>query len=543
MELRAGVRLDRYTLVSALGEGGQATVWKVIDPLEGGAVRALKIFQLRGASAENAERARREAKTVAGSRYPGILPCRTLIEDPENEILALVFDYVRGRSLADALADPRMTMDLRRAALLQVADALAYVHGRNVVHRDVKPDNVLVTDAFWSSPAELGTLKLVDFGIAAPAGNPRPLTREGGVVGTAPYLPPELLDATGLFETGNDFQRDVFALGVLAWEVLVGGHPTGLPLGASRDAFAGVYLGARAGKRGWPPDAPGTADLAVVRACLSLDASRRPATCIVVADALRGRPRTSEPVLVRESMRTSQTEIHVPPRAQPTSEERYAPPPTSPPTRTGVIVLAALLGALVATGAVFTIVYLASGAPPPAPQQVVSVWNPSSSPGSAPDPGPNKAPVACCTDDAGTCKSGKTCRQPPCETLGEATWRLRVVGGFLRSGGATTEIQREWRSSRICVKNTRTGDEECAYSSRMWTQGSDARNRVAATTSDLVRGNLEVRVVDGGIERQRSTPAFGSPIGYKTTALCSKVLLHLGQYDPDQGQIAVFLDP
>jgi eukaryotic-like serine/threonine-protein kinase len=580
VELRAGARLDRYTLVAPLGEGGQAAVWKVIDPLEGGAVRALKIFQLRGANPENADRARREAKAGARAQHPGILPCRTLIEDPENELLALVFDYVRGRSLADAIADPRMVPELRRAAVRQLADTLAYVHGRNIVHRDVKPDNVLVTDAFWESPAVAGTLKLVDFGIATPAGNPKPLTREGGVVGTAPYLAPELADSSGLFEVGSDFQRDVFAFGVLAWEVLVGGHPTGLPLGASRDAFAGVYLGARAGKRGWPPEAPGIAELEVVRACLSLSASGRPESCIVVADALgtglleSGRPRTSEPVA--SGMRTSQTEVHVPPRTLPVSEG-WRPPPSagqagpssgavpprgaaSPapegaypgaevprarraPDRHGMLLWAGLVGALLAAGTIGTVVYLLRSPPEPERQQVISFGNTPAAAAPAEAPARATTQVACCTDDAGTCKSGRICQRPPCgETLDEADWQLRVVGGFLRSGGNAIEIQREWKSSSICVKNTRTGEERCASSNQMWSKGYDAGNRVPAKTSDLVNGNLEVRVVDRGIVRQSPIRAFGSPIGYKTTALCSKVILHLGRASPDDGQIAVFLD-
>ncbi len=149
---------------TCLGEGGQASVWKAIDPLDGGAVRALKVFQLRGKSEQHSERARREAKASAGARHAGLLPCRGLFEDPEQDLLFLVFDYERGRSLADAMHDPRMTPEHRRSAVRQLADTLAYVHARSIIHRDVKPDNVLVTDAFWGSPAELGTLKLVDFG-------------------------------------------------------------------------------------------------------------------------------------------------------------------------------------------------------------------------------------------------------------------------------------------------------------------------------------------------------------------------------------------
>jgi len=562
--------------VASLGEGGQATVWKAIDPLEGGAVRAIKIFQLGSASPENAERARREAKAIGRSRHPGILPCLSLFENPAEDLLGLVFEYVRGRSLSDSLFDPRMTQEHRRTALRQLADTLAYVHGLRVIHRDIKPDNVLVTDAFWESPAEAGTLKLVDFGIAAAAGNPKPLTRVGGVVGTAPYLPPELVDTTGLFEAGDDFQRDVFAFGVLAWEVLIGGHPTGMPLGASRDAFAGVYLTARAGKRVWPPEAPPSPELPIVRACLALSPSARPGSCVVVADALRtgvldlGRPRTSEPVaLDQRSSRSSGTELHVAPRTGPPSDTRRAPSPTSPryaayppgdaayqpvgippPPRAppprkmpwALLLGAALLSTAVVT---FTVYFMTKQPSSEAPPSV-------SAPSTSVTPAPSRAPtvelptlpgpvVACCNNDSNACLSGRACRPAPCEPMGDGPWRLRVVGGFLRNGSQTTEIQRTWQSSSICLRNTRTGEEQCASSYAMWTRGSDSKNRLLATTSDLVDGNIDVRVVDGGIERSRER-TFGSPVGYKSTALCMKVILHLRQYKPDEGQIAVFLD-
>lgn len=567
------MRLDRYTLVAPLGEGGQATVWKAIDPLEGGAVRALKIFQLGGASPENAERARREAKAIVRSRHPGILPCRSLFEDPAEDLVGLVFDYVRGRSLADSLFDPRMTPEHRPSAVRQLAETLAYVHGLRVIHRDIKPDNVLVTDAFWQSPDEPGTLKLVDFGIAAPAGNPKPLTREGGVVGTTPYLPPELTDTNGIFDHGDDFQRDVFAFGVLAWEVLIGGHPTGLPLGASRDAFAGVYLAARAGKRLWPPEAPPSPELSVVQACLALSPSVRPGSCILVADALRtatlelARPRTSEPVAVDQRLsRSSGTELHVAPvtapradlqpstspaspryAAYPSGDIAYRPvgipaPPRAPAPQKRPWKL--LLGAGLVTAAAAT--YFATRQPSSETEQPLAGWSTSviPAPSRAPaveTPAPARRAVACCNNDSNTCLSGRACRPAPCDPMVDGPWRLRVIGGFLRNGSTTTEIQRTWQSSTICLKNTRTTEEQCASSYVMWTKGSDSKNRVLATTSDLIDGNIEVRVVDGGIERSRGR-AFGSPVGYKSTALCMKVILHLHQYQPDDGQIAVFLD-
>jgi serine/threonine-protein kinase len=577
VELRAGVRLDRYTLVICLGEGGQASVWKAIDPLDGGGVRALKIFQLRGSDEHNTDRARREAKASAGAQHPGLLPCRLFFEDPALNVAVLVFDYERGRSLADAMSDPRMTQEHRRCALRQLADTLAYVHARSVIHRDIKPDNVLVTDAFWGSPTEPGTLKLVDFGIAAPAGNPKPLTREGGVVGTAPYLPPELLETSGLFPTGQDYQRDVFAFGVLAWEVLIGGHPTGLPLGASRQAFAGAYLGARAGKRAWPPAAPPSPDLSIVQECLALSSAERPQSCIVVANALQTgvldgvRARTSEPVAVDRRNSRPVTDVHVAPTTAPMGAPQHSWAASSRPVPPRVAVVGGprepvysgssrpaaqkkkswgglLVGiGLVTAAAASVVVYFAVRQPDSEESPPPSVWTAPPAITLAPKPSvetpaPARAQVVCCSSDGKACASGRDCQPQPCDgLLGDGPWRLRVIGGFLGSGTKITEIQRTWQSSFICLKNTRTGEEQCASSYAMWTKGYDARNRVLATTGDMIAGRIEVRVMDGGVERIRA-PGFGYPTGYKTTALCSNVTLHLGSWATSQGKISVYLD-
>lgn len=624
MELRPGARLDRYTLVTPLGEGGQGAVWKVIDPLDGGIVRALKVFQLRGTSATGSERARREAKSVAGIRHPGILRCLTLFEDPEHEVLGLVFDYVRGRSLASALTDPRLNRDLRRAAVRQIADILAYVHSREIVHRDVKPDNVLVVDDFWTSPTTPGTLKLLDFGIAAPAGNPSPLTQAGGIVGTAPYLAPELLEPGNLFESGGDFSRDIFAFGVLAWEVLVGGHPTGLPLGASRDAFAGVYLGARAGNRNWPPQAPPVADLPIVRQCLSLQAGERPVSCVPVVQALGGGVHSRESLSPQSpkipAPRSSGTDVHVPPHAvseafaapaarpatgaapqrssipahtsQP-SIASYQPPqqvqlpvqidPTLPYRPSVVIAppvpntsnrkraafklprawmgwaLVAILPTVILVVAIA--VYISQGnetsasvsvpfsAVAPQPTRPTFAIPTKTLLLPAPEPKPSntatrsEAPlqVTACCGDSGECRSGREC-VATCQTLPEAVWRLRVVGGFIRTSAGPREIQREWQTSQICIKNTRTGEAQCANSYDMWTKGSDATHRVAATTSDLKEGNLMVWVINNGAYLQPPIRAFGASEGYRTTALCMGVVLHFGSYSENVEFVTVHLD-
>ncbi|MFO0587494.1 MAG: protein kinase [Polyangiaceae bacterium] len=588
MDLRPGVRLDRYTLVLRLGEGGQASVWKAIDPLDGGAVRALKVFALGGDDDPRTERARREAKASAGARHPGLLPCRGLVEDLSQGVVLLVFDFVRGRSLADALKDPQMTAEHRRCAVKQLAETLAYVHASGIVHRDIKPDNVLVTDAFWDAPGEVGTLKLVDFGIAAPVGNPHPLTQEGSVVGTAPYLPPELVDRSGAFPAGEDLQRDVFAFGVLAWEVLVGGHPSGLPLQASREAFAGVYLAALAKKRMWPPAAPPSPELAVVQTCLSLDASTRPASCVVVSEALPAgerigkSSRTSEPVSMEEGQRRSQTEGHVSPTTAPMTREPVisaSPRASGPPIDGGAMWTPpplpvsggdSMYGGQRESGRArqknSTLVYVAAGASvlavalvaylvgrsnndapapmvisPPVPQTVTPLTIHPRQTTDVPSPVPARTPVVCCLPNASTCESGRDCQPQPCSALvGDGPFRLRVIGGYLGTD-PKDQVQFRGKSTRICVMNLRTGEEQCALSSTLYTQRYDAVNRTTATMADMIGGKIRMRIYNGSFLLYDGA-AVANPTGYKATALCSNIVFHLGTWDSYAGKISVYLD-
>ncbi|AKT41119.1 serine/threonine protein kinase [Chondromyces crocatus] len=276
MDLRPGLRINRYTLVKPLGMGGQGTVWKVIDPLDGGAVRALKILLVRGLDEAAAARARREARALRHAGHPALVPCRELFEDPAEGIVGLVFDYARGHSLADFASDPRLTRGHRFAVLHHLADVLAHVHALGIVHRDLKPDNILITGSFWQDPHAAGGVKLLDFGIAVASGNPRPLTTHGAMVGTGPYLPPELLIPGVWTSPPEGFARDLFAFGVLAWDLVQGVHPTGLPPAASLADHADVFRLAHTGKLTWPPTPLEAPWGAVVSACLQLDPWARP---------------------------------------------------------------------------------------------------------------------------------------------------------------------------------------------------------------------------------------------------------------------------
>ena len=269
MGIGVGTRIDRYTLLELLGEGGQGAVWKVEDPLAPGELRALKLVGLRLAREEELERLRREARTLARLEHPSLCRCHGLFEDLTQEVLGFSMDYVAGRSLGDALSDARLSGELREQALLHVTRALAYVHEQGAVHRDVKLANVLLEDGFWKKPADPSTVKLVDFGIAALDGVRKRLTATGFAVGTPAYMAPEQIEPQHWGAKGFEAAADLFGLGVLAWKLFIGGHPTGLARGAELGDYVMAYREAESTGR-WPPKMPTRGAVRVYRRCLAL---------------------------------------------------------------------------------------------------------------------------------------------------------------------------------------------------------------------------------------------------------------------------------
>ena len=149
----------------------------MLDPLDGGVERALKLVPTSGLSAGSYERVRREAQTLASTPHPNLIACYGLFEDVSAGLLGIALELVDGKPCHEVTSDPRMTATHRDALLVQLAEALAFVCSSQLVHRDLMPENVLVAEAFRDEPRRAGTIKLVDFGIAVQVGNPRPLTR------------------------------------------------------------------------------------------------------------------------------------------------------------------------------------------------------------------------------------------------------------------------------------------------------------------------------------------------------------------------------
>ena len=204
---------DLYLIAQEVGRGGMAVVYAAED------VRLQRLVALKVLPPELAfrgdvrERFVREAQTAARLNHPHIVPIYAVHE--EGGLVCFAMALVKGESLAARIArEPRPTFEDIAHLLEQVADALAYAHACGVVHRDVKPDNVLID-------TESGRSMVTDFGIARAAESGSRLTQTGIAVGTPAFMSPE--QATG--EREIDGRSDIYSLGVVGYLMLAGRLP------------------------------------------------------------------------------------------------------------------------------------------------------------------------------------------------------------------------------------------------------------------------------------------------------------------------------
>ncbi|WP_150243833.1 serine/threonine-protein kinase [Nocardiopsis quinghaiensis] len=208
--LTGTVLSDRYRLEEQVGSGGMGTVWKAADTLLNRpvAVKLLHLAQMAEPTAR--ERFRTEGRITAGLSHPGIAQVYDYGEEGGRAFL--IMELVVGEPLSQVLREKgRLSPDQTLDFVCQAAQALAAAHARGVVHRDIKPGNLLVTAD--------GQLKLTDFGIAR-GDMSVTLTQTGMVMGTAQYISPE--QASGRPASSSS---DLYALGVVAYECLAGTPP------------------------------------------------------------------------------------------------------------------------------------------------------------------------------------------------------------------------------------------------------------------------------------------------------------------------------
>ena len=200
---------NRYELGEEIGRGGMADVYLARDRLLDRQVAVKVLSPAFASDPTNFERFRREAQSAAGLNHPNIVAVYDWGEDDDAPFI--VMEYVPGQTLRDLIqAYGWLSPNEAARIAAEIADALSFAHEHGVVHRDVKPGNVLI--------APQGQVKVTDFGIArAETGDP--LTKTGSVLGTATYFSPEQAQGFAL-----DGRSDVYALGVVLYEMVTGTH-------------------------------------------------------------------------------------------------------------------------------------------------------------------------------------------------------------------------------------------------------------------------------------------------------------------------------
>ena len=262
---------DRYRVEHRLGAGGMSTVFRAMDTVLERPV-AIKLLAEHLADDEDfVARFRREALSAARLQHPNIVQVFDSGQDPESGRHYIVMELVDGLSCADHLREhKRFEVDNTVRVLRDACHGLDYAHRAGVVHRDVKPGNLLIAE-------ETGVTKLADFGIAKAAEQTR-ITQVGSVLGTAAYLSPE--QARG-DEAGP--ASDIYSLGVCAYQFLTGRLPheysslTELALKQQQDTVEPITA--------HRPEVPRELDQAI-RLCLEREPEMRYATALDLARAL-----------------------------------------------------------------------------------------------------------------------------------------------------------------------------------------------------------------------------------------------------------------
>jgi TonB family protein len=205
-------KIGPYNILGELGRGGMGVVYRGVDPVIGRhvAIKTLRPEDMGEASERGSmgDRLLREARSAGMLSHPSIVTIYQAGQD--GDILYIAMEFIDGANLADILAQGRLTTDATLKILRNAADALDYAHSKGVVHRDIKPGNLLLEPS--------GKVKIADFGIAKL--NQAGVTKTTSSVGSPAYMSPEHVRAQSI-----DGRADQYSLGVVAYEMITGRRP------------------------------------------------------------------------------------------------------------------------------------------------------------------------------------------------------------------------------------------------------------------------------------------------------------------------------
>lgn len=202
---------ERYRVDQLLGRGGMGTVYRVFDTVEK-QDRALKILHKSVADAGGSERFLREIEILSHINHPCVP--RVIDWGGKDSQLYFVEEYIHGRDLKTAIKLKRVWAPLEAASLVAlIAEAVGQAHQMNIVHRDIKPDNIILSDD--------GTVKLLDFGVArARVEGMKTLTKTGMTLGTPEYMSPEQFEGKKV-----EPPSDIYSLGIILYQLMIGELP------------------------------------------------------------------------------------------------------------------------------------------------------------------------------------------------------------------------------------------------------------------------------------------------------------------------------
>jgi len=204
--------LERYEIIKELGRGGMGVVYKARDLKLDRIVALKQLHANTDANSESAKRLFLEAKAVAKLNHPNIVNVFDVGDNSDE--LYISMEFVEGKPLTEIIRSENYTFNLEyfKNISSQICSGLDYAHSHNIVHRDIKPDNIMVTNS--------DAVKIMDFGLAKQTDASSAMTQEGVAMGTAQYMSPEQIRGEDI-----DLRTDIYALGCMMYEIVTKNPP------------------------------------------------------------------------------------------------------------------------------------------------------------------------------------------------------------------------------------------------------------------------------------------------------------------------------